>query len=505
MSDARYLVRSSIARTVFAVAQMIIAFFMMPYLVRTLGERWYGIWVVISGLVGNYYLLDLGLAQTVTRFVARGLARNDADDTNTVINTSLLIYTILATIIVLITLGIVWATPLFFHDEADSIGVVRLTILVVGVQFAMDFPFKSLNGIISSHLRYDLVMYARLVNLAVSSALTLYFVANGYGILALALVGLLCEPFSSVFFFFVSKRLFPEMRFGWRFVRPDMVKELFGYSAWAFLSQLANQARFKMDSVVIANLMSARAVTHYAVGLRLVEYFVDLIYRATNMMTPVFTRYHFQNQHDQIREKLLLLTRLNTVLALFGGGMILIVGRAFIERWMGADFASAYPVLVILMIGMATELIGCYADNLFYALSKHKSLAIINVIEGIANVALSVTLIRFWGLAGVAAGTAIPLIIMRLTVIPVLVTRMVGITLSTYFMNMVPTAAFTLLYLAIYWFLSKPYLTPSYPSVLAVGLLGVPLYVMIVPFVTFTRAERSFLLGLLPRRPAWLT
>src|SRR4029079_6933902 len=49
------------------------------------------------------------------------------------------------------------------------------------------------------------------------------------------------------------------------------------------------------------------------------------------------------------------------------------------------------------------------------------------------------------------------------------------------------------------------YLTPSYPSVLAVGLLGVPLYVMVVPFVTFTRAERSYLLGLLPRRPAWLT
>ena len=504
MSDARYLLRSSIARTVFAIAQVVIAFFMMPYLVRTLGERWYGIWVVISGLVGNYYLLDLGLAMSVTRFIARGLARHDADDTNTVINTSLVIYSILATIIVLVTLGIVWATPLFFH-EADSIGVVRLTILVVGVQFATDFPFKSLTGIISSHLRYDLLMYARLINLAVSSALTWYLVGNGYGILALAVVGLVCEPFSSVFFFFVSKRLFPEMRFGWRFVKPDMVKELFGYSVWAFLIQLANQARFKMDSVVIANVISARAVTHYAVGLRLVEYFVDMVYRATNMMTPVFTRYYFQNQHDQIREKLLLLTRLNTVLALFGGGMILIVGRAFIERWMGPDFASAYPVLVILMVGMATELIGCYADNLFYAFSKHKSLAIVNVIEGVANVALSLTLIRVWGIAGVAAGTAIPLIVMRLTVIPVLITRMVGITLSAYFMNMVPTAAFTLLYLAIYWYLSKPYLTPSYPSVLAVGLLGVPLYVMVVPFVTFTRAERSYLLGLLPRRPAWLT
>ena len=56
MSDARYLLRSSIARTVFAIAQVVIAFFMMPYLVRTLGERWYGIWVVISGLVGNYWV-----------------------------------------------------------------------------------------------------------------------------------------------------------------------------------------------------------------------------------------------------------------------------------------------------------------------------------------------------------------------------------------------------------------------------------------------------------------
>lgn len=504
MSVARYLVRSSIARTLFAVVQAGLAFFMMPFLVHALGERWYGIWVVISGVVGNYYLLDLGLAPSVTRFIARGMARNDPDETNIVVNTSLVIYSILALVIVAITVGIAAATPLFFEDAAN-VRVVQAAILIVGVQFATDFPFKSLSGIIQSQLRYDLIMYARLVNLAASTATAVYLVTHGFGIIALALVGLIFEPMSSVFFFFVARRLFPQLTFGWRFVRRGMARELFGFSIWAFIIQLANQARFKTDSIIIADRISATAVTHYAVGLRLVEYFVDLVYRATNMMTPVFTTYYYQNRFDEIREKLLFLTRINTILALFGGGMILIVGGAFIERWMGPEFASAYPVLVILMAGMSMELIGCYADNLFYATSKHKWLAVVNVIEGIVNLALSLVLVRTWGLAGVAVGTALPLVIMRVIVLPVMITRIVGLKLTTYYLNIIPTAAFTLLYLAGYWIVSKPYLTPSYPAVIAVGILGVPLYVLTVPFVAFTRAERSFLFGFLPWRPAWLT
>src|SRR5699024_5487897 len=108
----------------------------------------------------------------------------------------------------------------------------------------------------------------------------------------------------------------------------------------------------------------------------------------------------------------------NTVLALFGGGIIIIVGRAFIIRWMGPSFEQSYSVLVILMCAMMLEVIGNHSDNVLYAVSQHKYLAIVNTIEAIANVVLSFALAKRFGIVGVAIGTALPLFFTRLFVIP---------------------------------------------------------------------------------------
>jgi hypothetical protein len=51
-------------------------------------------------------------------------------------------------------------------------------------------------------------------------------------------------------------------------------------------------------------------------------------------------------------------------------------------------------------------------------MSMHKSLAIIVLMEGAANVILSIALVRPWGIVGDAIGTAIPLLCTALVFLP---------------------------------------------------------------------------------------
>ena len=134
------------------------------------------------------------------------------------------------------------------------------------------------------------------------------------------------------------------------------------------------------------------------------------------MMTAVFTRYFFQQDFAEIRRKCLLLTRVNAILALIGGGMIIILGKAFILRWMGSQFARSYPVLVILMAAM------------------------IDTIEALLNLGLSLALVRPFGMAGVALGTALPLLFFRLVFIPYYVGRFIGLPVWNFYRNLMPVA-----------------------------------------------------------------
>ncbi len=500
MNTAHNLVRSSVVRTLYAIIAMVVSFFMMPFLVHNLGERWYGIWVLISSLTGSYYLLDLGLAAAVTRFVAKYVATDDYDGVNAVVNTSFWIYSGLSLIIVMISVTLSACAGRFVSDPSQ-LSIVRLTMLIAGLELAAEFPFKAFAGIIGAYVRYDLLIYSRLVYLVVSTSLVVWFVRRDAGIVALAATSFGCAQLANLYYFAVAKHIFRPLRMARRHVSSVVAKELVGYSIWAFVTQMANQLRFKIDSLVLGGMMSASAVTQYAVGQRLVETFVDLVYRATNMMTPVFTQYWAQERYEKTRETLLLLTRINIILAVFGGGLIVVVGKAFITRWMGADFSVSYPVLVVLMSALVIEVVGCHADNLFFAMSKHHYLAVINILEGLANVALSVALVNRFGIVGAALGTAIPLVFFRLAVIPYYTSRFVGLSLRRYYRNVVPTAVTTVLYLCAYYFLTRRFLAvPSYGRIFVVAILAVPVYGILVPFVAFSKEERRYLLSLIPVR-----
>ncbi|MDH3360559.1 MAG: hypothetical protein OEL55_06775, partial [Desulfobulbaceae bacterium] len=49
------------------VIQILIGFFLTPFVISHLGQSGYGIWVLIGSFIGYYGLLNLGVGAAVTR------------------------------------------------------------------------------------------------------------------------------------------------------------------------------------------------------------------------------------------------------------------------------------------------------------------------------------------------------------------------------------------------------------------------------------------------------
>ncbi len=501
MNTANKLFKSSVARTSLTILSIIISFFMLPFLVGKLGDKWYGIWTVVGSMIGYYYLVDFGLATAVTRYVTQYIAKKESHNVNIIINTSLVIYTVMALGIFIITIILSYLASYFIPDTKDMY-LIRLIIIIMGLNLAIEFPFKAFSGIIGAYLRYDLLSYSQLITLILSTSLTVLLLNKGYGILSLSIVGFICSQISNLLFYAISKHLFSDMRLNLKYFQRDKVHELFSYSVWSFVIQICDQVRFKIDSIVIVWMLSASHVTHYFIGARLVEYFVSLVLRATNILTPVFTQYYTDNNYQEIRNKFLLFTKINTVISLFGGGLIIILGRPFIYRWMGEDYLDAYPVLVILMTAMIAHIIHVPSNNILYGISKHRFLAIVDTVEAVANLGLSIILVRYFGIVGVALGTAIPLIFSRLVVVPLYVCRSVQLPFGKYYSNISIIITFTVGYLVSLYVLTKGILSvPTYLKIIIVGATAFPVYFLFyLLFIGFDASERVLISTLLPKR-----
>jgi peptidoglycan biosynthesis protein MviN/MurJ (putative lipid II flippase) len=91
-----------------------------------------------------------------------------------------------------------------------------------------------------------------------------------------------------------------------------------------------------------------------------------------------------------------------------------------------------------------------------YAVNKHYYYAIAIIIEAVANLLLSIILVFRCGILGVALGTLIPMLIIRVCVMPLYVSRVAGLDLREYL---------------------RPMLLPA---ILAAGLMGLACWTGII-------------------------
>ena len=435
MSTAIALLKGSVTRVSQTFVSIVVAFFMMPFLIHELGDYWYGIWTVVGSLAAAYHLFDMGMASAVTRYVSRSFGLKDDHQANVTINTALAIYSVIALVIVFVSIGASFAARAFV-DEAASKDVMQVLVLIIGVSVALEFPFNALAGVASAKLRFHQVALTRICTTLIGAAFTWWFIAEGYGVVALAVITFCTARISNLLYFLICRGAFPALRFSRHLVSRENGKELFQYSAWSFVIAIAYQMRNNVDNFVVAGFLSAASVTPYAVGLRLVDYLAQFLSQATNMFVPIFTGYHAREDKTELYAKLQFITRLNLVLALIASGGLIIVGEAFIARWMGPNYSEAYWVMVILLVGRMIGFANHPLNSAMYAANKHRIVAKIDVIEVTLNLGLSLVLVQYLGLIGVALGTMIPLLMLRLFVLPYFACRAIEMPVRDYYQCM---------------------------------------------------------------------
>lgn len=493
MNYTKNIVRSAFARVAGALASMAVAFFLTPIVVRTFGDHWYGLLVIAGGFTNYYYLFDFGLSTAASRYITVKIAARDDQGVNEAVSTALVIFAILGLCVVGATLAACGLAGRFAQPE--DVGMLRTIILLQGIGLALGFPVKAYGGVVFAHLRHDLLEAFGLGKLVAETLIIIYILTHGYGVVAYALVATCSSQIYNVFFYRTAMRLWPQLRVNVKYFRRDLTREMFGYSVWTMVNQFSDSLRFKVDALVIGAYAGASMVTHYNIGARLGELATTLIYRATNFMAPLYTRYHAQGELEEVRAKLLVLTRVNAFLAIGGGGILMALGDAFIVRWMGVAYLDAYPVLLVLLLGLIVEATMAPASNVLYGVAKHRVFAIASVVEALANLVLSLVLIRRLGLIGVALGTTIPLLVNKLVFVPLYTCRVAGLQPRRFYMSIMPAAAVCssvagALYLAVHFVVTPP----SYAGIaLAATAPVIPLLLLSFVFL-LTGEERALLL-----------
>jgi O-antigen/teichoic acid export membrane protein len=325
---------------------------------------------------------------------------------------------------------------------------------------------------------------------------------KGYGVAGLALATFLSGIPSFVLSIRYSYQELPFLRVHHAYRLRAAARELFSYSSFSFVAQIAELVRIQAAAVVVASFLGLAAVTHYRVASNMTSYIGDLMAALLGVFVPVFSQQAGAGDYDAMRKTFFFVNKLSVALSSFLAFGLIAWGKPFIVRWMGPRYLDSYECLVWLALAYLFALVQNASVSVLYALAKHRWFATFGVIEGLINIGLSLVMVPLYGIKGAALAALVAAGTIRLLIQPVYVCHVAGVPLAAYLKREglnIATVAGALLVPAL---VTKAIAGPDYRRLVATGLLSLACYAVPVWYFLFTPAERRTLLGSVWRRPA---
>jgi O-antigen/teichoic acid export membrane protein len=492
MSAARTLLRGSFVRNADLLIGLGVAFCITPMIVRSLGDRMYGVWTLLGTFVGYYGVLDLGLSSAASRYISRSLGQGDLENLDSVASTAFFLFCVLGAVALLATLAAGLACRRFIHDPVEA-ALVQKIVLLLGSATAVGFPLRVYAGILTSYLRFDALSSISIARTLACNAAIYWCLGAGGGIMAIAVVTFAGSLLQNAAAYAACAALYPHIKVSVSRFDRTKLRMLFDHS-WKTLLCFVNElVRFRLDAVLIACYLSVGLVTFYSIGARLVDGFCQLVLNSVGVMAPLFSQYEGAGDYDAIRGALLMATRFSAVITAYVGFSLLFYGQAFILRWMGPGYESSYWVAVLLGLGFFLHLPQSPGVQLLYGLSKHESYAVLTFWEGALNLALSLIFLMRYGMYGVALGTAVEMLVFKLLLQPAAICRAVELPVRTYMTDMLGTLAKAGGMLAVYFLLIRGLVRPDYARLFVCGAAQTLLFIPAAYILVIRPEDRRFL------------
>ena len=409
-----------------------ISVFLMPFMIRTLGDFHYGLWILVASLIDYYGVLDFGLRSAIQRFAGHLKGRADRAALNDTLATAIAMTVGVGVLLLFLTAALTIVLPPLFGVADNAATEFRWLVLLYGLTVAVMFPARGLGAYLCGLHRFDLYNATALTAQTIRAILIFLLLSHGYGVLAVGAAGLSSAAVALVFNFVLVRKIDPDSSIAWRHTSAARMWSLVTYGFYSFLAMLGDTLRLPAQSMAIASRLTIGLITHFSVANTLMTFSREIVNGVAGPLLPRLSELDGEGNSDAFRTLFLRATKATALVSSYLAVLIILNGDTILRLWVGERFVGSYPLLVILTCAYVATLSQYPARAALQARNRHHALGWWTLVESGLNLGLSMYWAGQYGLQGVAWGTALPMLVTSLVIVPISVTRLVGLTIVEY-------------------------------------------------------------------------
>ncbi|WP_437202472.1 oligosaccharide flippase family protein [Planctomicrobium sp. SH664] len=429
--------RNIIAGWLGHLVTVLIGFFLMPYILGTVGEAQYGAWLFINAVAAYSGMVYAGFGATICRYVADLAARKEWNKLNTVVSTIQAIYFGTASIVLAFAAGFAWLAPALKQWDGVSVSEVQVSILLIGVSIALGMICSVYGGVLVGMQRFDIKRGIEVGINVLRLVLTLVCLTQRFPLITLSLIFLsavVLEHGLSAFFAYRSVRTLSVAP--WHASR-EVMQECFGFSAYNAVALVAEYLIYFSDTVILGVMLGPKFVVPYQIALRVSQMIQMPIAQIGEAILPKAGELYAQRSTTALSQ---LVYKGMGVAFLLAGGFFIgasYFGDLLIRTWIRQEFDSTIAIMAILLGAQTVNLPMTIIRKALIGIGQVRQQAFIDLAEALVNIVLSILFIRWWGTIGVAWGTFIPLTVIELFILLPYAARPLGLTTGALWQKVV--------------------------------------------------------------------
>lgn len=440
MIKTKTLVRNLTANWIGHGANLVVMFFLSPYILHSLGITEYGIWQLLTVLTGYMGILDLGVRAGTGRYIILYIGKKDHEKTDQTIRTGLGLYTCMGGLIM--GAGILFGVffPSLFKTippHYNKLILVLFPLLAVNVWISAVRTI--LSGILGAYERFDLARGSDLIMLFIRTLGTILALKTNTGLYGLTAAIIICNIAGLGINYYFSKKIHKGLRLLPLSLNGDRVKELYKYGIGAFLLAASAKILGQTDLVIAGIFVDVESVAVYSVGAMLIFYSNTFMEQINVTLFPSLQKSIAEDKNKETKDVVSRQIKISMVLGVLMYVGYFSYGREFIHLWMyhGDEFPQesvikAAEIMSVLAVAKLLLITGSFSRNLLAANEKIGFAAKMTIGESIINLIVSIVLVVVFkkGLIGIALGTLFSHLVVQAFILPFHACRKSGISFA---------------------------------------------------------------------------
>lgn len=412
---------------------IIISLVYTPWMINKVGVSDYGLYSLVLAFL-SYFMLDFGLSNTITRFIAKYRAEGNEDKVSNMLGITAKVYLIFdAVIFAILFVLYFFLANIFGGLTPEEIERLKVLYCIAGTFSVLSFLFKPVSG---AMMAYEFFVENKLLDLVVRVGTVLLIVVallldgNVYHIVFIT--GAVGFGVAVLRYLIFTKK--STIRINWKYFDKAELIALFSFSAWILAVQLAQMFRLSLVPTILGIFSNTTEISVFSVGRNL-EGMVFTISAALNgLFLPVVSRMVHSGDRKGIMGLMVRVGRIQLFIFFMIFSGFCVFGANFISLWVGETFSFSYYVFILLVFVNLISLTMQIGMDMVYAENKIKHTATRVLISSLIGVILSVIAAPKYGAVGCAAATGVALVLTQILYVD-FYQRKMGLDMKLFFKN----------------------------------------------------------------------